>query len=373
MTALQLREPAPATRSPLRLVELADPEPAAGELILDIIACAVCRTDLQLVEGDLEPRRLPIVPGHQAVGRVVMLGADVVGWEVGERAGVGWLASACGSCSFCVTGRENLCPDARFTGWDRDGGYATRLAVRADFALRLPDGFDDLAAAPLLCGGVIGYRSLKVSGIQPGGRLGLFGFGASALLALQVARHWGCEVHVRTRSAREQQRALEFGATSAAGYGEPTPPLDAAVTFAPSGDVVVAALRSVARGGTVAINAIHLDRIPEFSYDLLWLERSLRSVANFTRADAREFLELAAFIPIRTAIRTFPLEDGNEALQLLAAGELDATAVLTTGDHSGLSGRRRIRVRSQGGRGRPRRIRAPRGDRRSGRRRRHGA
>ena len=182
-----------------------------------------------------------------------------------------------------------------------------------------------------MCGGVIGYRSLKVSGIEPGGRLGLFGFGASALLALQVARFWDCEVHVRTRSPREQQRALELGAASAAAYDEATPPLDAAVTFAPSGDVVVAALRSVARGATVAINAIHLDRIPEFSYDLLWLERSLRSVANFTRADAREFLELASTIPLRTAIQTFPLADGNKALQRLAAGELEATAVLTNG------------------------------------------
>jgi propanol-preferring alcohol dehydrogenase len=338
---MQLPAPAPAAASPLLLVELADPEPSPDELVLEVAACAVCRTDLQLVEGDLEARRLPIVPGHQAVGRVETVGKDVTGWEVADRAGVAWLASTCGKCRFCLTSRENLCPDARFTGWDRDGGYATRMAVRADFALRLPDGFDDLAAAPLLCGGVIGYRSLKVSGIQPGGRVGLFGFGASALLTLQVARHWDCEVHVRTRSVREQQRAIEFGAASAAGYDEPTPPLDAAVTFAPSGDVVVAALRSVARGGTVAINAIHLDRIPEFSYDLLWLERGLRSVANFTRTDAHEFLELAASIPIRTEIQTFPLEQGDEALRRLASGDLEATAVLVTGEHlaSGASGR----------------------------------
>jgi alcohol dehydrogenase, propanol-preferring len=339
--ALQLRTPGPAAAAPLKLVELTDPEPAPDELVLELAACAVCRTDLQLVEGDLEARRLPLVPGHQAVGRVETVGNDVIGWEVGDRAGVAWLASTCGTCQFCVTGHENLCPDARFTGWDRDGGYATRIAVRADFALRLPDGFDDFAAAPLLCGGVIGYRSLKVSGIQPGGRLGLFGFGASALLALQVARRWDCEVHVRTRSVRDQQRAIEFGAANAAGYDEPTPPLDAAVTFAPSGDVVVTALRSMARGGTVAINAIHLDRIPEFSYDLLWLERGLRSVANFTRADAREFLELAASIPIRTAIQTFPLERGNEALRRLASGDLEATAVLVTGvdDPTGASRR----------------------------------
>jgi propanol-preferring alcohol dehydrogenase len=326
--ALQLSKPAPARTAPLRLVELPDLEPAPDELVLSVAACAVCRTDLQLVEGNLAARRLPIVPGHQVVGRVEQTGLDVVGWQKGDRAGVGWLASACGTCGFCASGRENLCPDARFTGWDRDGGYATRIAVRADFALRLPETFDDLAAAPLLCGGVIGYRSLKVSGITPGARLGLFGFGASALLTLQVARHWGCEVHVRTRSTREHERATAFGAASAAAYDEPTPPLDAAVTFAPSGDVVVAALRNLDRGGTVAINAIHLDRIPEFPYVLLWWERSLRSVANYTRTDAREFLELAAAIPIRTEIQTFPLADGTDAMERLSTGDLEGTAVL---------------------------------------------
>jgi propanol-preferring alcohol dehydrogenase len=351
--ALRLHRTALAAASPLQLVELTDPEPSADELVLDVAACAVCRTDLQLIEGDLQARRLPIVPGHQAVGRVESVGRDVHGWEVGDRAGVAWLASTCGKCHFCLTNRENLCPEAQFTGWDRDGGYATLIAVRADFALRIPDDFDDLAAAPLLCGGVIGYRSLKVSGIQSGGRLGLFGFGASALLALQVARHWDCEVHVRTRSAREQERALEFGAASAAPYDEPAPPLDAAVTFAPSGEVVVAALRSVARGGTVAINAIHLDRMPEFSYDLLWLERGVRSVANFTRTDAREFLELALSIPIQTAIQTFPLEQGNEALRRLATGGLEGTAVLVNGEASSKA-RAIIRRRRDGTRLAPR-------------------
>jgi alcohol dehydrogenase, propanol-preferring len=328
MRALQLQAPAPIAGAPLRDVALGEPAAAPGELVLRVAACAVCRTDLQLTEGDLAARRLPIVPGHQVVGRVEVVGAGVAGWERGDRAGVAWLGSACGRCTFCRSGRENLCPDARFTGWDRDGGYASRIAVRADFAHRLPDGFDDLAAAPLLCGGVIGYRALKLSGIQPGGRLGLFGFGASALLALQVAAHWGCEVHVRTRSARERDRALAFGAASAAAYDEPSPPLDAAVTFAPAGDVVISALRDLDRGATVAINAIHLDRVPEFSYELLWWERSIRSVANFTRADAREFLDLAAAIPIRTEIETFPLGEANEALRRLASGELEGTAVL---------------------------------------------
>jgi len=326
--AMQLAKSAPIEGRPLRQVDLPDPDPKPGELILAVTACAVCRTDLQIVEGDLEARRLPIVPGHQVVGRVDKVGREVAGWREGDRVGLGWLAGTDGTCGFCTARRENLCPGAEFTGWDRDGGYATRVAARADFAHRLPDGFDDLAAAPLLCGGVIGYRSLKVSGIQPGGRLGLYGFGASAVLAMQVARHWGCEVHVRTRSQREQERSRSMGAASAAGYDEPTPPLEAAVTFAPSGDVVLAALRSVDRGGTVAINAIHLDRIPEFPYGDLWWERTLRSVANFTREDAREFLELAAEIPIETSIETFRLDQANEALGRLKSGDLDATAVL---------------------------------------------
>jgi propanol-preferring alcohol dehydrogenase len=291
----------------------------------------VCRTDLQLVTGDLEARKLPIVPGHQAVGRVAAIGEGVEGWHVGARAGVAWLAGSCGTCSHCASGAENLCEQAVFTGWDRDGGYADRLTARADFALRIPEGFTDIEAAPLLCGGVIGYRALKLSGIEPGGRLGLYGFGASALLAIQVAQHRGCEVFVATRSRREQQRALDMGAVWAAGYHEPPPvALDAVVTFAPVGYVVVEALRAVDRGGTVVVNAIHLDTVPEFPYHLLWWERQLRSVANFTRADAREFLELAADIPIRTVVDEHRLEDANLALAALAAGDVEGAAVLVT-------------------------------------------
>jgi len=330
MRALVLERPGPlAAGEPLLLRDVPDPEPGPGELLLRVAACAVCRTDLQLVEGDLTARRLPTIPGHQVVGRVETVGAGVDGWVVGERAAVGWLAGTCGTCRACRTGHENLCGAGRFTGWDRDGGFAERIVVGADVALRLPDGFDDLSAAPLLCGGVIGYRSLVVSGIRPGGRLGLYGFGASALLALQVARHWGCEVHVATRSERERARALELGAASVGGYEDPPPaPLDAAVTFAPAGSVVVAALRALDRGGTVAINAIHLDGIPAFPYADLWWERSLRSVANVTREDARAFLELAAAIPVRTEIEVLPLDRGVEALRRLSAGALDGTAVL---------------------------------------------
>jgi propanol-preferring alcohol dehydrogenase len=315
---------------PLEVVTLPDPQPGPDELVIRVSACAVCRTDLQIIEGDLSARRLPIVPGHQAVGVVEQVGRDVTGWVDGDRAGIGWLASACGHCGFCRGGRENLCRAATFTGWDRDGGFATRLTVRADFALHLPEGFDDQAAAPLLCGGVIGYRALKISGIEPGGRLGLYGFGASAHLALQVARQWGCEVHVRTRSHSAQEQAASLGAVSVGTYDEPAAGLDAAVTFAPTGDVVIAALDSLERGGTVAVNAIHLDRIPAFSYDLLWSERGIRSVANYTRADAREFLDLAASAGIETSIQTFPLETGGEAVARLAAGELEGTAVLVT-------------------------------------------
>jgi propanol-preferring alcohol dehydrogenase len=327
--ALVLERPGPAAGEPLRLREVARPGPAPGECLLRVSACGVCRTDLQLAEGDLAARRLPVIPGHQIVGRVEALGSGVSGWSAGDRAGVTWLAGACGHCKRCREGRENLCAFATFTGWDRDGGFAEFTTVRADVAVRLPDAIDDIAAAPLLCGGVIGYRSLRVCGIAPGGRLGLFGFGASARLTIQVAVHWGCTVFVCTRSDPERRRALELGAAWAGGYDESPPePLDAAITFAPSGDVVVAALRALDRGGTVAVNAIHLDRIPEFPYDLLWWERCLRSVANVTRRDAREFIELAAAIPVRADVEVHPLADGNLALQRISSGAVHGAAVL---------------------------------------------
>ncbi len=331
MRAQQLSRPGPVgEEGPLEPADLPDTRPEPGELRLEVVACAVCRTDLQLATGDLDARRLPIVPGHQAVGRVVERGPGVTGWEVGDRAGVAWLAGSCGECEACCSGKENLCRKAEFTGWDRDGGFADRMTVRADFALRLPDGLPDVAAAPLLCGGVIGYRSLKLSGIEPGGRLGLYGFGASALLAIQVARYWDCEVYVATRSVAEQQRARDMGAAWAGGYDEvPPEPLQAAITFAPAGWVVVKALEALDRGATVAVNAIHLDEIPGFPYDLLWWERQLRSVANFTRADAVEFLELAAAIPLTTMADPYPLSEANRALAALDSGRVAGAAVLT--------------------------------------------
>jgi propanol-preferring alcohol dehydrogenase len=289
----------------------------------------VCRTDLQICEGDLVAQRLPIVPGHQAVGRVEEAGAGTTGWHVGDRVGIAWLAGTCGHCERCRRGRENLCEEATFTGWHRNGGFASHALVRADFALRIPAEFDDVAAAPLLCGGVIGFRALRVSGIEPGQRLGLFGFGASAFLAFQVARHWGCRVFVSTRSQSEQKIALDLGAEWAGPYDERVPErLDAAITFAPAGAVAVTALKALDRGATLVINAIHLDEVPAFSYDHLWWERNVRSVANFTRADAHDFLELAATVPIRTSVQLYDLQDANRALQDLKAGHVRGAAVL---------------------------------------------
>jgi propanol-preferring alcohol dehydrogenase len=329
MRALILEKPGPASSSPLVLVERPTPSPDAGELLVRVTACAVCRTDLQIAEGDLTAHRLPIVLGHQAVGRVEAIGDGVVGWGVGDRAGATWLGGFDGTCARCLEGRENLCASSQFTGWDRDGGFAEYMTMRAAVAVALPDAIEDLQAAPLLCGGVIGYRSLRISGIRDGARLGLFGFGASARLAIQVATHRGCRVFVCTRSEEERARSLALGAEWAGGYDDTPPePLDAAITFAPAGDVVIAALRALDRGGTVAINAIHLDRVPEFSYDALWWERSLRSVANVTRQDAREFVELAATIPIRPDVEVHPLRDGNLALQRIASGVVDGAAVL---------------------------------------------
>lgn len=327
---LELTHPRPAVERPLRTDERPVPEAGRGEIVVEVAACGVCRTDLQLVEGDLEARQLPIVPGHQVVGHVREVGPEVDRWSPGDRVGVAWLGGACGVCPRCVEGRENLCDRAEFTGWDRDGGYAEVMSARADFALPIPDSFDDLDAAPLLCGGVIGYRALGISGIEPGGRLGLYGFGASALLAIQVALHWKCEVSVATRSRREQERALGMGAVWAGSYHDAPPArLDAAITFAPVGYVVVEALKAIRPGGTVAVNAIHLDRIPEFPYRLLWEERRLASVANFTRRDAEEFLALAAEIPITTVVDAYPLADANIALERLQRGEVEGAAVLT--------------------------------------------
>ena len=332
MRAYELSKPGPVDLPRLHSVDRLDFEPAAGAVAIDISSCAVCRTDLQIVEGDLGARRLPIVPRHQAVGRIRAVGAGVEKWQPGSRVGVAWLGGSCDACARCLEGRENLCDQAEFTGWDRDGGFAETMTARADFVFASPPRFGDAAAAPLLCGGIIGYRSLRIAGIERGGRLGLYGFGASALLAFQVARHWGCEIFVATRSRDEQSRALEMGAAWAGSYHEQPPVLlDAVVTFAPVGYVVVEALKAIRPGGTVAINAIHLDTVPEFPYELLWMERGIRSVANFTRQDAGEFLQLAAEIPITTVVDEYPMADVNVALRRLKTGEVDGAAVVVNG------------------------------------------
>jgi alcohol dehydrogenase, propanol-preferring len=315
MQAIVLAEP-----GRLEMRAVAAPTAGAGEIVIEVAACGVCRTDLQIFKGDITLRKAPLIPGHQIVGRVA---------GSGERVGLAWLWGACGRCKYCLEGRENLCELAEFTGWTVGGGYAELVVAREDFVYPLPEGVSDTELAPLLCAGIIGYRALRLSGIMPGGLLGLFGFGSSAHLAIQVARHWGCEVAAFCHLDRERELAAELGATWTGGYDDlPPAPLDAAVTFAPVGSVVVSALRATGPGGTVAVNAIHLDRVPEFSYDLLWRERSLRSVANFTRADARAFLDLAIEIPIRPETTVFDLADAGDALRMLDAGEIRGSAVL---------------------------------------------
>ena len=325
---MRLERTAPAESRPLFLAELPVPTPGPGEVSVAVDACGVCRTDLHIVEGEVSAR-LPIVPGHQAAGRVMAVGPGVSGFSPGDVVGVGWMASACGHCVFCESGRENLCVDATFTGRDRDGGYAEVLTANARWTFPLPSGFTPRAAAPLLCAGIIGYRSLRLSGIEPGGRLGLFGFGASAHLAIQVARYWGCEVFAFTREAHHRELARSMGAVWTGSADEsPGVLLDAAVTFAPAGELVPLALARLAPGGTVAVNAIHMSPIPSFPYETLYRERGVRSVMNSTRRDAVEFLDLAASIPIGARVETFPLADANEALLRVQLGAIDGAAVL---------------------------------------------
>jgi propanol-preferring alcohol dehydrogenase len=314
-----------------RLVEsdLSLPEPEAGQVRLRVRLCGVCHTDLHTVEGDIHPPRLPLTPGHQVVGIVDGLGAGVQGWQVGQRVGVPWLYSADGTCEYCRGELENLCPNARFTGFHVDGGYAEYMLAQANYVLPLPDSLPDEQAAPLLCAGIIGYRALRLADLQPGERLGLVGFGASAHLAIQVARYWGCEVYVFTRSEEHRQHARELGAVWAGESGDQPPkPLDRAVIFAPSGKLVAPALEALRPAGTLAINAIHMSPIPELPYHLIYGERTLRSVANATYRDGVKFLELAMKIPLRSTVNLYPLEQANQALLDLKASRLKGEAVL---------------------------------------------
>jgi len=314
----------------IRIETVEEPRPHAGEVLLRVRACGVCRTDLHVVDGELPSHRERVVPGHQIVGDVVARAPDVRAPEIGARVGVSWMGGVDGTCPQCAAGRENLCDAPVFTGYDREGGYAEFATARADFTYPLAEALDDAHVAPLLCAGIIGFRALRVAGIEPGERVGLFGFGASAHIALQVLQAWGCDVCVATRGERHRAFARELGA-SWVGDALERPPaqLDRAVTFAPAGDVVVAALASLRKGGVVAINAIHLDRMPQFDYDsLLWGERQIRSVANMTRQDARDFLALAAKERVRVRATEFPLERASEALAAVRGDALDGSAVV---------------------------------------------
>ncbi len=334
MKAWVVRRPGPIDGSPLSLVDRAVPEPGPGEIRVRVRVCGVCRTDLHLAEGDLPPLHADVVPGHEIVGVVERLGEGASRFEVGERVGIAWLRHTCGTCRFCLRGDENLCLQPQFTGWHADGGYAEHAVVDERFAYRLPESFSDERAAPLLCAGIIGFRALRRAALPEGGRLGIYGFGASAHLAAQVAIAQGATVHVMTRSAEARQLALDLGAASAADTFDPPPePLDSAVIFAPAGEIVPAALQALDRGGTLAIAGIHLSDIPSLRYDdHLFQERQLRSVTANTRRDGEDFLALADSIQLRVETTTYPLERADAALRDLAHDRVTGAAVIAVSD-----------------------------------------
>jgi propanol-preferring alcohol dehydrogenase len=330
MKAMQLFDPGPADDLRLKMVELPVPEPGPGQVRLQVKVCGVCHTDLHTVEGEIHPPRLPVIPGHQVVGVVDAVGEGSQGKvKAGDRVGVAWLHAACGTCEFCRRGLENLCPEALFTGFHVPGGYSEYMLAREDYILPLPADIRDEQAAPLLCAGIVGYRSLKLADVQPGERLGLVGFGASAHLVIQVARHWGCEVYVFTRSKEHRRHAEELGAVWTGGAeDQPPQPLDRAILFAPAGYLVPLILEKLRPGGTLAINAIHTSPIPEMPYRLIYGERTLRSVANATYQDGLEFLRLAAEVPVRATVTLYPLAEANQALLDMKYSRIQGEAVL---------------------------------------------
>jgi len=336
MKACVLKSPARIDSRPLEFQETRTPAPGDDELLLRVNACGICRTDLHIVEGDLAPRRPRVIPGHQVVGEVAALGADVKSFAPGQRVGVAWLHRTCGQCRYCRTGRENLCERAEFTGWTTNGGYAEYVVAPAGFVYSLPDGFDDLQAAPLLCAGIIGYRSLRLTGIEEGkwsgARLGIYGFGAAGHVVIQIARARGAEVYVCTRDReRHQKLASELGATWVGGAAdEPPVKLDGSIIFAPAGELVPVALKALDKGGVLVLGGIHMSTIPSFEYSLIYGERIVRSVANNTREDGREFLAEAARIPVRTSVQTFALEEANDALIALKHDAIRGAGVLVT-------------------------------------------
>jgi alcohol dehydrogenase, propanol-preferring len=328
MKAAILNTPASIRESPLTVAEVARPQAGPGQVLLRVRACGLCRTDLHIVEGELAPRRSPLIPGHQIVGDIVEGGTPDL--PAGARVGVSWVGGIDGTCPYCRRNLENLCDSPTFTGYTVDGGYAEYAVARADFVFPLPASLDDLHAAPLLCAGIIGFRSLRVAGVEPGDHVGLFGFGSSASLTIAVLLAWKCKVYVSSRGESHRRLAASLGATWVGDeHTKPPVELDRAVTFAPSGDVVIEALASLRKGGVVAINAIHLDRIPQFDYDrLLWGERQIRSVANMTRADARDFLDLADKVGIHPQVISYPLDQANQALAAIKNDSVDGSAVI---------------------------------------------
>jgi propanol-preferring alcohol dehydrogenase len=329
MKACLLQQPAAVETGPLEYTELTTPQPDSGEVLVRASTCGVCRTDLHVIEGELPPRKSPLIPGHQVVGIVQKQGEGAQRFAVGERVGIAWLHQTDGTCEYCRSGAENLCDNPKFTGYSVDGGYAEYIVAPQDFVYALPHGFPDEQAAPLLCAGIIGFRSLRLSGVKSGARLGFYGFGAAAHVAIQVARHWGVEVYASTRDARHQNLAMELGAAWAgATFDEPPKKLDAAIVFAPAGEIVPAALKALKKGGVLVLGGIHMSAIPSFNYDLLYQERVIRSVANNTRKDGEDFLKVAAEIAIRTHVQMFPLREANRALNALKNDAIPGAAVL---------------------------------------------
>jgi alcohol dehydrogenase, propanol-preferring len=329
MKACLLRAPADVRTNPLVYTDVPDPRPGRGEVLVRVKTCGVCRTDLHVVEGELAPRKSPVIPGHQIVGEVAELGAGAHRFARGARVGIAWLHHADGTCEYCRAGAENLCDNPSFTGYTVDGGYAEYAVAPEDFVYPIPDGFADEQAAPLLCAGIIGFRCLRLSGVKKGARLGFYGFGSAASVAIQVALHWGIEVYASTRGKEHQELARTLGAVWAGdAFDVPPAQLDAAIIFAPAGEIVPPALKALKKAGVLVLGGIHMSPIPSFDYDLLYQERVIRSVANNTRKDGEDFLKVAAEIPIHTQVRSFPLREANFALNELKADRINGSAVL---------------------------------------------
>jgi propanol-preferring alcohol dehydrogenase len=335
MNAQVLEKQAPIETRPLLSRDIDLPRLGDNELLIRVSACGICRTDLHVVEGDLAQRRSPLIPGHQVVGKVKEAGKDVHGFKLGDRVGAAWLHSTCGKCRFCASGRENLCEFAEFTGWTRNGGYAEFMVARSDFVYPVPEGFEDTQAAPLLCAGIIGYRALRLTNIihWAGARLGIYGFGAAGHVCIQIAKARGAQIYVSTRDRkRHQALAEELGATWVGdAFDQPPQKLDAAIIFAPAGEIIPAALSALDNGGTLVLGGIHMSPVPEFEYRLIYGERSIKSVANNTREDGREFLAEAASVPVKTSVQTFDLDQANDALIALKNDAIKGAGVLVSG------------------------------------------